>query len=304
MTTTKQVIALTGATGFLGRSVVRLLVKDGLNIRALTRRPQKQSGIDWISGDLQNKAALEEVCAGADTVIHIAGLTKARTLAQLLSVNEQGTANLVQAAHAAGAKRFILISSIAAREPHLSNYAKSKRAGESAAKQYCADMELVIIRPPAILGPGDDATQPMLDILKRGYLPAPAGRSGQYGKMSFVFVDDVARFIISSISAPVAQKVLTPHGATPSTTWQELADTAAKVLGHRVKTVRIWPIVLKIAAFFTEIANGLLFRSGFFNSGKVRELLHPDWTGDTEIGGSLSLQQIFEVTFRPNTLEE
>ena len=48
----------------------------------------------------------------------------------------------------------------------------------------------------------------------------------------------------------------------------------------------------------------MLFRSGFFNSGKVRELLHPDWTGDTEIGGTRSLQDAFELTLHLNSLEE
>ena len=304
-TSSGHLVALTGATGFLGRSVVHeLSASPTHHIRALTRRPKTTNGVDWIEGDLDTLPALTHLCQGADTLIHIAGLTKARTLKHLLDVNEKGTASLVQIAREAGIKRFILISSIAAREPHLSHYANSKHAGEEAARAQCGDMELLIIRPPAIIGPGDDAIKPMLDILKRGYLPAPAGRAGKEGKMAFVYVDDVARFIVSCISAKIDRQTLTPYGATPVTNWQSLAEDAAKALARPVKVVPIAPSLLKIAAFLAEIVNSMLFRSGFFNSGKVRELLHPDWTGDTEIGGSRSLQDAFELTFHLNSLEE
>lgn len=116
-----KLIAITGGTGFLGRSVVRcLLEQNDHSVRALTRRPQTLGGVEWIGGDLTDHSALEALCAGADTVIHIAGLTKARKLQHLLDVNEHGAASVAKAAQAGGVKRFILISSIAAREPHLS----------------------------------------------------------------------------------------------------------------------------------------------------------------------------------------
>ena len=297
-----KLIAITGGTGFLGRSVVRcLLEQNDHSVRALTRRPQTLGGVEWIGGDLTDHSALEALCAGADTVIHIAGLTKARKLQHLLDVNEHGAASAAKAAQAGGVKRFILISSIAAREPDLSHYAFSKRAGETALQNIAKDMELLIIRPPAIIGAGDDAIRPMLDVLKRGYLPAPSGRAGRTGKMSFVHVDDVARFIVQTINTKPDKSIVTPHGATPATGWQDLADAASAALGQPVKVIPIPPFLLKIAAFFSQTANSMLFRSGFFNSGKVRELLHIDWTGDTEIGGSLSLEETFQLTFQPNS---
>lgn len=303
MVVSTQSIALTGATGFLGRAVVSQLLNQGVSLRALTRRPQSQSTVNWIVGDLNAIPALEKLCLNSDTIIHIAGLTKARSLKQFLHVNEQGTANLVKAAREAGVKRFILISSIAAREPHLSNYARSKRAGEDIAAKHCGSMELLVIRPPAILGPGDEATKPMLDILKKGYLPAPSGSAGRDGKMAFVYVEDVARYIVSSIETDISKPIITPYGAPPYAGWQGLADAASHALGRPVKLIRIPPSFLKIAAIIAQTANGLIFRSGFFNSGKVRELLHTDWTGDTEIEGAVSLEHLFELTFQPNAFK-
>lgn len=302
MTPTTKIIAVTGGTGFIGGSVLRQLQQRGFKINALARKarantPADREQLRWVKGDLNDTAALATLANEVDTFIHIAGLTKARSLGELLDANETGAANAANAARNAGVRRFILVSSIAAREPALSNYAKSKRAGEEIVRKIVGDMELVIVRPPAIIGPGDEATKPMLDILRRGYLPAPSGKAGRDGRMSFVYMEDVARFLIEQIDAPISNTIITPHGGTPQTSWRELADSAALVLSKRVRLVLIAPIVLKIAAFLTQTLSALFRRSGFFNSGKVRELLHTDWTGDTPIAGAKNLNEALGLAF-------
>ena len=297
-------IALTGATGFIGRSVLKVLIAKNYRVQALSRSDQIKSELApdrlrFITGNLGDRRALDALAAGADTFIHIAGLTKARTLKQLLEVNAQGALNAAQAARAAGVRRFILVSSLAARAPHLSSYAQSKRTGEDAVENYFSDNgpEFVIVRPPAIIGPGDDATAPMLDILKRGLLPAPAGKAKKNGRMSFVYVDDIARFLVEQIEAEILQTILSPHGATPQSSWQDLANSAAEVLSKPVRVIPIPPTILFIAAFISQTASALFFKSGHFNTGKVRELLHSDWTGERKIENSYTLVQPLRLSF-------
>lgn len=299
---TAKLICVTGGTGFIGRSVLKQLVARGQAVRALTRKSRISKDIDWVTGTLENSDALEHLARGADTFIHIAGLTKARSLQALISVNEDGARNAAKAALKASARRFILVSSIAASQPHLSDYAKSKRAGEDAVRavfkmQTDKIPELIIVRPPAIIGPGDEATRPMLDILRRGFLPAPSGKVLKTARMSFIYMDDVARFLIEMINAPFEEDILTPHGATPASSWSDLAMTASKVLSKPVRVIPIFPPVLKFAALTTQTLSGLFRKSGFFNIGKVRELLHTQWTGDTEISGAYSLEQALRLAF-------
>lgn len=299
MTVAQKCIAVTGATGFIGRSVTRQLVSAGYRVKALSRSEKTQEGLQVIIGNLDHQTALKALAKDADTFIHIAGLTKARTLKHLLDVNEHGALNAAKAAKAAGVGRFVLVSSIAAREPDLSSYAKSKHAGEEAVKALLSgsETELIIVRPPAIIGPGDEATAPMLDILQRGFLPVPAGRAKRTGRMSFVYVDDIARYLIEQIEAEFSQTILTPHSQTPYSSWQDLADSAAEVLSKPVRVIPIPPIILFIAAFISQMTSALFFRSGHFNTGKVRELLHSDWTGERKIENSYTLLQALRLSF-------
>ena len=313
-----KTIAVTGGTGFVGRSVLKLLAEGGAEVRALTRRPRSDShpSIAWVQGDLGDSDALARLAEGADGFIHIAGLTKADHLSKLLAANSQGAGAAMVAAREGGVGRFVHVSSIAAREPHLSDYAYSKRAGERAVIAAAGDMELVIVRPPAILGPGDDATAPVLRMMRRGWLTVPSGKARRDGRMSFVCVDDVARFLIEQISADwppgAAQgtgsrgpvRVLTPHGGSPVSRWDDLAAAAAKVLGKPVRILPISPLILAPAARIAQISCALFGGSTFFNAGKVREMLHNDWTGDSMIAGARNLETCLRLAYELDSLNE
>lgn len=303
--TDNRLIAVTGGTGFVGRSLLPILVKQGYRVRALTRTPREDPDIEWVQGDLASVQALERLADGADTFIHLAGLTKASHIRKLLKANSEGAANAASAARGANARRFVLVSSIAAREPQLSDYAYSKRAGERAVSAASGGMELVIVRPPAILGPGDDATAPLLDIMRRGWLPAPAGKARREGRMSFVYVEDIARLLVEQISASIPAvgdamgpaHVLTPCGASAASSWDDLAITASKVLSKRVRILPIASIILAPAALMTQISVALFGGATFFNAGKVREMLHNDWTGDSMITDARNLEECLRFSF-------
>ena len=131
-----KLAAITGATGFLGRYIVRAVAARGWRVRVLARQPidhPQFAGLqlDAVPGDLSNGEALRALVDGADVVIHAAGLIKARSSAAFEAVNVVGTANLAQAIEKSGTSpRVLLVSSMAAREPTLSSYARTKRAAE------------------------------------------------------------------------------------------------------------------------------------------------------------------------------
>lgn len=302
MTSSKIRIAVTGATGFIGRSVISQLEAISRPVSALTRQPRTDTDTTkWITGTLTDERALADLAKGADVFIHIAGLTHAPSLEAFLTVNETGAANAVQTAIEAKVRRFILVSSVAAREPHLSHYAHSKQAGETCVRQIISEtnqqIELVIIRPPAIIGAGDPATEPMLNAMRMGWLPAPAGHARKTGRMSFVHVDDIARFLIEWCECQISDHIITPHGGTAATGWDELAQTAGQVLSKRVRLIPVPPLFLKGAATFVQAFSTLFGRSSVFNTGKVRELLHNDWTGNTPIVNARSLEESLRLAF-------
>ncbi len=147
-------IAITGATGFVGGHLIRAARERGYELRALTRgwRPP-QDGIDWVEGALDRPEALHKLARGADAVVHIAGLINAPDRAGFAAVNVAGTAAMIDAARRAGVRRFVHISSLAAREPSLSDYGWSKAKAERLVA--ASGLDWTILRPPAVYGPGD-----------------------------------------------------------------------------------------------------------------------------------------------------
>ena len=100
-----RVVALTGATGFVGGATLDAALANGLQVRALTRGMAKdRDRVEWVRGTLDDTGALDALCQGADAVIHIAGLTNTHDPSRFARANVTGTANLLAAAKAAGAE--------------------------------------------------------------------------------------------------------------------------------------------------------------------------------------------------------
>lgn len=161
-------IALTGATGFVGRHLLRALTSRGYMVNALTRRAQQPIGnVTWVEGDLANKNALEKLVDNTDVVINVAGLVKAKSKHQFLNINAAPLSALLHAINSKEIKpHFIQISSLAAREPHLSDYAFSKNQGEKILINNELGINWTIIRPPGIYGPNDNETLKIFKLIK------------------------------------------------------------------------------------------------------------------------------------------
>ncbi len=115
-------ILVTGGTGFIGSHLVERLAAQGRAVRCLVRptsglRDLPQTGIQVVRGDLESGAGLADALRGVDTVIHLAGVTKARAPIDYDRGNAAATAQLVRAAGSGGLRRFVHVSSLAAAGP-------------------------------------------------------------------------------------------------------------------------------------------------------------------------------------------
>ena len=277
MTDTRGVVAVTGATGFLGRHLVRALAQDGWRPRVLVRRDPvhplwRDLEVEVVTGDLGAPGALSRLALGAEVFIHVAGLIKATSLDGFNRINEHGARAAAEAARAAGA-RFILVSSLAAREPSLSNYAASKRAGEDAVR--AADPGALIVRPPAIYGPGDTETLGLFQLAASSpLLPVLSPKS----RIAMIHVQDAAAKLVAFCRNPALGLIEVSDVRRDGYTWTEIMHGAAHAMGAKPRLVRLPDLGVLTAGVLVDAWSSLTKTPSVFGFGKARELLHADWT--------------------------
>lgn len=299
----RPLIALTGATGFVGQSLVRKLASDGFRIKALVRPGSEDKifdheNINWIEGALGNVVSEMSLCSGADIVIHLAGLTTARSRAEYFKINTKSVGDLARTANGAGVSRFIYLSSLAAREPNLSNYAASKRAGEGALARNLGEMKGVAVRAPAVFGAGDKATAPFYNFIRKGKLPCPGGRNWRNRVLSLVHVDDLVAFLSTECMEGCHDGRTISVATKAKITWPKFAQECASALNKPVKARPIPLSVLYGAAGLTSLSKRLTGH-GHLTLEKLREFLHPDWSVKPEFETGTDLQSALKATINP-----
>jgi nucleoside-diphosphate-sugar epimerase len=272
------VAALTGGTGFLGRHVTQALLAAGWRVRLLARRDvQPAPGLVPVRGDLDDAAALDRLVAGTQAVVHLAGLTKAPDRARFLAVNRDGSARLAAAA-AAGAPgaRVILVSSLAARAPALSDYAGSKRAGEEAAVAALGGaLPWVILRPGVIYGPGDAEGLALRRLAGGAVIPVPRGPEPRLG---LVHARDVAAAILAlCATGPAMAAFEVTDAVTEGHPWRDILGRVARLLGREPRFLPLPDAAFLAAGSAADGWARLTGRPSLFGRGKARELLHRDW---------------------------
>ena len=272
-----RLAALTGATGFLGRAVCEALSALGWRLRILARaEAQPPQNAEVFLGRLADTKALDCLVQGADLIIHIAGLVKARTPAGFLPVNVDGARRMAEAAaRHAPAAHFVLVSSLSAREPRLSAYAASKAAGEAAVREIIRPERLTILRPPAIYGPGDRETLALFRAVDRlPLVPLPGPPSA---RLAMIHVADAAAQIAAQAEAPAIGAVWALADGTPDGyAWREIYGEAARAV-HRRPHVFAPPRAAILAIGALGSLTGRLGPAQIMTLGKAREALHGDW---------------------------
>ena len=245
-------LAVTGGTGFVGSHLVDAALAGGHSVKALTRREQApRDGIEWISGDLDSRSALERLVDDAEAVIHVAGAINAPNAAAFDKANVTGTLAMLAAATAGGVRRFVHVSSLAAREPKLSLYGGSKARAEELV--HVSGLDWAIVRPPAVYGPGDKETLELFRMAKIGLMMMPPK-----GRLSIIHVDDLARLLLAVVrpSAPSSILIEADDGKPGGWTHREFARTLAAAVGTRAAVISSPRVVLRAAARIDQLLRG------------------------------------------------
>ena len=267
---TGATLAVTGGTGFVGSHLLRAARETGHAVRALTRgwRPPEE-GIDWIDGALDRPDSLFKLCDGADAVVHIAGLINASSRSAFETVNVGGTASLVDSARKARLRRFVHISSLAAREPELSDYGRSKAKSERVVA--ASGLDWTIIRPPAVYGPGDRETFELFKMARRGFVALPPR-----GRFSVLHVEDLCRLILAVLDEPdtVGETYEPDDGVENGWDHRHFARTLGRMLGRRPATMSVPKIVMHGASRIDRLVRR---DKAKLTPDRVRYFCHPDW---------------------------
>jgi nucleoside-diphosphate-sugar epimerase len=296
----KPVIALTGATGFVGRKVLENLVDRGYLVRSLVRTGSHHKilidkHITWIEGilgDVETESVLTE---NAQTVVHMAGLITSSKKSEYERVNSHAVGSLARTAREAGVSRFVYLSSLAASAPDLSWYAWSKHQGELALANNFPAEKAINVRSPAVFGAEDKATAPIYAAVRKGFLPAPGGRDWRERQLSLIHVDDLADFLANLC----ADEQYDGRTLSPSTqariSWPQFAEQCEKAIGKKVRTIPLPVSVLYPVAGLTTLVKSMTGK-GHLTLGKLNEFLYEDWSVESGLQSGTDLQTALRKT--------
>ena len=231
-----MIVLVTGATGFVGRRVVKTLLAQGNPVRCLVRTPVAAAlldtdRVDLHFGDVADPASLTPAFNGVDAVVHLVAIIREKGSATFDAINVQGTHNVAEAASAAGVKRLLHISAIGAQDNPAFPYLHSKWRGEQAVAQ--AGVPYTILRPSIIFGPSDEFITTLAALAKAfPAVPVPGN-----GRNSFqpIHVDDVARCVAASLDRPDLAGNTVEIGGPDQLSYDQIVDTV--VAAFRLRRV-------------------------------------------------------------------
>ena len=256
-----MLLALTGATGFIGQHLLRELPKRGYRLRVLLRRPTAVP--TWTSsaliGDLARPQNMSSVLAGVDAVIHSAGLAQAMSGVpedDYRVINTEATIGLARAARRAGSKRFVFLSSIRAQcgptadtvlteaiEPRPTDaYGKSKLAAERGLAEL--DIDWVSLRATLVYGPGVRGN--MAQLMRLARLPFPLPLGSLRARRSLLAVENLLAAIEAVLATPETLR-------RPFIVADPRALTVAEMIAAMRHGLGRWPNVFPLPATLLEL---------------------------------------------------
>ena len=292
-------ILITGATGFLGRALVRHLLDAGrgsATLRLLVRDSGRAEALglpreSLVIGDITAPDSLVSAVRGVGCVIHLAARTTALRPAEFTEVNAGGTQNLVTALEQSNRDaRLVLVSSLAAARPTVdgigsgappencwpvSRYGRSKLEAERTLLEHWWWMNWAVVRPPVVYGPGDPATALLFRQATALITPVPVRRR----PLSVAYVDDVVDCIArAGLSRGVVGHL--PIDGAERTDSHDLMRRVARAAGRRARLV---PFPMPLARLLGPVADAyarVRARPSFISSDKLREVSACGWVAD------------------------
>ncbi|MBT5186402.1 MAG: NAD(P)-dependent oxidoreductase [Kordiimonadaceae bacterium] len=274
-------IAVTGATGFVGQHLLCQLISKGYKVTALTRRPQKPiENVHWILGDFESASSLRELVQDADVVINVAGLVKAPNLDDFQKANSIAVDALMNAIKSANKiPYFIQISSLTAREPTISDYARSKFDGEEKVKNNNLNLNWTILRPPGIYGPKDTETLKIFNLIKWHLALFPANR---HHRVSWIHVFDLVKAITFLIESNdhFSQIIEIDDGHEKGYSHEEFFKISSDIMGISPLKITLPQCLLRFIGHTNDILGHIVDYVPMVSVKKTNELCHSNWVVD------------------------
>lgn len=257
-----MLLALTGATGFIGQYLLRELPKRGYRLRVLLRQPPSMPMpcASAVIGDLARPRNMSAALEGVDAVIHSAGFTHGMSGIpehDYRLLNTEATIGLARAARRAGAKRFVFLSSIRAQcgptaetalteadDPKPTDaYGRSKLAAEHGLSELDLDLDWVSLRAALVYGPGVKGNIAQLMRLARSPFPLPLGSFG--GRRSLLALENLSAAIETVLKAPGILRRPFITADAKALTVAEMIAAMRDGLGRRRKVFPMSPVLLE-----------------------------------------------------------
>jgi len=290
-------VFVTGGTGFVGAHLVKALCARGDSVTALVRRRALAERLGWgpevrlVSGDLDDEGPLRAGCAGADIVYHVAGRIAARSAAEFMATNRDGTANVLEAARDGGARRLLFVSSLAVAGPTtpghpidetrppmpVTDYGRSKLAAEVLVRAMPPALAWTIVRPPVVYGEWDRGTLKIFQLARRGVVPVFGDGSQE---LSVIHAEDLARSLIAAATSPAAAGRIYFAAHPTTTSSRELVLAAGRALGggRTPRIVPVPPLVARGVLWAVGTLAHIAGRATLLSADKGNEYLAPAWT--------------------------
>ena len=289
-------VFVTGGTGFVGAHLVKALCARGDTVTALVRRRPLAERLGWgpevrlLSGDLDDEGTLRAGCAGADIVYHVAGKIAARSAAEFMATNRDGTGNVLEAARDSGARRLLFVSSLAVAGPTtprhpidetrppmpVTDYGRSKLAAEVLVRAMPPSLPWTIVRPPVVYGEWDRGTLKIFQLARRGVVPVFGDGSQE---LSVIHAEDLARSLIAAATSPAAVGRVYFAAHPTATTSRDLVLGAGRALGGRApKIMPVPPFVARGILWTVGALAYIAGRATLLSADKGNEYLAPAWT--------------------------
>ena len=280
----KNVILLTGATGFVGQEVLRQLRGAGHSIRILARNPaapraqdaKSRHAVEVHPGDITDAGSLAGACNGMAAVIHLIGIISESGRSTFENIHTRGTQNLIAAAQNAGTRRFLQMSALGTRPGAVSRYHQTKWAAEQSVRASALDH--TIFRPSLIYGPHDHFVNLFATIARFSPIVPVLGRRG--ARFQPVPVEVVAKAFVQALVTPETIGKTYDLCGPDTLTLSEILDSILEVTHRKRLELRVPAgLAWAQAALLEQVYPKLLGRAPPLNRDQLI-MLGEDHLGD------------------------
>ncbi|TFG83191.1 MAG: NAD-dependent epimerase/dehydratase family protein [Spirochaetales bacterium] len=285
-------VAVTGGTGFIGGHVLKRLVADGHRVTCLVLPGFPYEGVPGVTyhqGDLRKTDTLAGFLEGVQTIVHLAGLTKARTEREYFEVNADAVVRLLDAAAelSPSFSHVVAMSSLAAVGPTsdsrgicedtplnpISPYGRSKARLEAVLKDREDRTQWTVIRAPGVYGPHDRDFLQYFKLIKKGWRFV----IGKKNLMSLVYVKNLADAIATCVILPAARNQVFFVADQGTYDWDDIGAMIEDCFQQRTRRVQVPYWAIHVVSLLSDLVSPFMREAPLLNRHKLAEMSQKNW---------------------------